>query len=114
VTPESSRAPLRNPDVAPPLSPLTPSADAHAALLDMAQQDGWSALYDPTGPDMVTLDGSGNAIGLKDSLGQFPDATNITVSGMTIPGRALSSVGSLKASQSGWMISGRAASNLTI
>lgn len=98
TTPESSRAPLRNPTVEGPLSPVTPSVDAHAALLDMAQRDGWTALYDPTDPAMVTLDGSGNAIGLKDSLGRYPEADMYP----DMTARPLVSAGALKASQSGW------------
>lgn len=107
VTPESSRAPLRNPDVAPPLSPMTPSEDAHAALLALAQQDGWTALYDPTNPDMVTLDGTGNAIGLKDSLGLYPDASALVPT-------ALSDAGALKASSSVWLATGAANSARTV
>lgn len=106
-TSESSRSPLRNPLPLPPLSPMTPSADAHAALLAMAQEDGWTALYDPTDSAMVTLDGSGNATALKDSLGRYPDASALAPT-------ALTDAGALKASSSVWMATGATNSDRTV
>lgn len=106
-TSASSRSPLRNPLPLPPLSPMTSNEDAHAALLARAQQDGWTALYDPTDPAMVTLDGSGNAIGLKDSLGLYPDASALVPT-------ALTDAGALKASSSFWLATGATNSARTV
>src|SRR5690606_36417825 len=107
VTPEASRAPLRNPDVAPPYSPLAPSADAHAALLALAQHDGWTALYDPTDPTMVTLHGSGNAVSLKDSLGRYPDAAGLAP-------KPLGGTGAVSTASSTWKVQGVPATNRTV
>lgn len=70
--------PLRNPAPAPPLSPVVSREDAHAALLQLAQADGWYGLYDPTNADSVTVDGDGVIIELRDSLGNMPPLAPLT------------------------------------
>lgn len=73
-------APNGQPGVQP--SPLVSRQQAHAFLKDLAVQDRWSALYDPTNEDSLIYSGS-DIIGIRDSLGKFPDLISVPRFGET-------------------------------
>lgn len=53
-------------------SVLSSPNQAHQALVDLAVQDGWEALYDPTNPNTVITDADGKITQILDSLGNYP------------------------------------------
>lgn len=62
------------PDVEP--SVISGSEQAQKALRDLAERDGWAALYDPTNTDTTTIS-DGQITEIRDSLGNMPPLTGV-------------------------------------
>lgn len=63
--------PIANPDPAMMPNGAMTRTQAAAELQKLAEEDGWTALYDPTNADFVTTSGS-NIVEIRDVLGNMP------------------------------------------
>lgn len=54
------------------------STPAYQQILDLAAADGWTAVYDPTNPNTLTVDGSNRTGSVADGLGTLADAVQAT------------------------------------
>lgn len=90
---ETQYVPNPDPDTEPSI--YTPRAEAHQLIYDLAVQDGWAALYDPTNADSLIYSG-GSIVGIRDSLGNYPDLASLGSNGSPSGSITLKTIGALR------------------